>query len=1040
MNMKQTLKTYLAYGMVAALLVPATALADTATTPSRPAAAQQAKAIKGNVVDENGEPMIGVTVKFVGATGGSVTDINGDFTLQAAQGQQLQFSYTGYKTQTLTASNGMKVQMEPDAMGLDEVVVIGFGSVKKRDLTGSVAQIKSDAILQTPTSDVATALQGRITGLDINGSDLRIRGNRSISGNNAPLVIIDGVQGGSMSDLNPDDIESIDVLKDASSTAIYGSQGANGVIIITTKKAEAGRFHVSYNGFVTGAFREQHPDYREGQNWYDARRIAAQNAGTWTSSADDLAAIFGGSPEAYAAYQAGAWTNYEDEVQKSTTWSTRHSITLSGGNDKTTARFSVGYAKRGSKWKESKGNDRYTLRANIDHNIRNWISGGVNFQLTHNRSTRSAYEEASTTDMQLGSPYGYYDQASSKYIIGNEMVERPLDAGGYVNPLINKLGGDRYSRETYGTNVVANGYLDIHPIEGLSFRTQVNAHITNSNDGYFTAGNSATQTYNGTKVTSATETKTNGLYLEWNNVLTYRFVQLPEDHHLSLTALTTWNRRKYDELWANSIGQTLASNLWWNLASNDGGAGHMTHDSMYEQEQNFSYAARVSYDWKSRYLFTASLRRDGASRLAEGHKWEWFPSAALAWRVSDEPFMQKTKSWLDDLKLRATYGVTGNSGIPVYGTMSGVMYYNTKLGFQDTQVGRYELGVPDGSNYIVANKDTKWEMSTTFDLGFDLVLLNNRLSVTFDWYTTKTKDLIMARNLPTTSGNDGAFQTYTNIGSTRNTGVEIAINSRNIVTKDFSWNSTLTFSANREKILELYEGNERITMGNNTPENTTLIVGQPIKSYYTFDYQGIWKTSEADEAAKLFTDANKTTPFKPGDIKVADINGDGWIDQSTDYTYVGSQSPKWFAGFNNDFRYKDFDLNIYIYARWGHWGDNPLAAFNPQTGGKYTTMDYWVAGTNEGGSFPALMQNYNFYDYKGYTAYWYVNQSFIKVKRIALGYTFPKSVLKALGGIEKVRVYATVNNPFCYVKSDWMKHFDPEGEQRSITFGLNVNF
>ena len=250
------MKTYLAYGLVAALLVPATALADTATTPSRPAAAQQAKAIKGNVVDENGEPMIGVTVKFVGATGGSVTDINGDFTLQATQGQQLQFSYTGYKTQTLTASNGMKVQMEPDAMGLDEVVVIGFGSVKKRDLTGSVAQIKSDAILQTPTSDVATALQGRITGLDINGSDLRIRGNRSISGNNAPLVIIDGVQGGSMSDLNPDDIESIDVLKDASSTAIYGSQGANGVIIITTKKAEAGRFHVSYNGFVTGAFRE----------------------------------------------------------------------------------------------------------------------------------------------------------------------------------------------------------------------------------------------------------------------------------------------------------------------------------------------------------------------------------------------------------------------------------------------------------------------------------------------------------------------------------------------------------------------------------------------------------------------------------------------------------------------------------------------------------------------------------------------------------------------------------------------------------------
>ena len=665
--MEKTIKTCMAFGLVAFLLTPTRAMATNDVTPSPQAAAQQqAKPVKGNVVDENGEPLIGVSVKIVGANGGAVTNLDGDFTVQVAEGAELQFSYTGYKTQTVKVGRGLiNIKMEPDALGLDEVVVIGFGTVKKRDLTGSVAQIKSDAILQTPTSDVATALQGRITGLDINGGDLRIRGNRSISGNNAPLVIIDGVQGGSMSDLNPDDIETIDVLKDASSTAIYGSQGANGVIIITTKKAETGKFQVSYNGFVTAAFRERHPDYRSGENYYEARRIAAQNAGSWTSAADDLAAIFGGSPEAYGAYKAGAWTNYEDEIQKSTTWSTRHSVTLSGGNDKTTARFSVGYANRGNKWKDSGGTDRYTLRANIDHKIRKWISGGVNFQLTHNRSDRSPYEEASTTDMQLGSPYGYYDYAAGKYVIGNELVERPLDAGGYVNPLINKLGDDRYKRSTYGTNVVANGYLDIHPIEGLSFRTQFNAHITNSNDGRFTAGNSATQTYNGTFETSATETKTNSLYTEWNNVLTYQFVQLPENHHLSLTALTTWNKRTYDELWATSIGQTLASNLWWNLASNDGGAGHMTHNSSYEQEQNFSYAARISYDWKSRYLFTASLRRDGASRLAEGHKWEWFPSAAVAWRISDEPFMKNAKSWMDDLKLRATYGVTGNSGIPV---------------------------------------------------------------------------------------------------------------------------------------------------------------------------------------------------------------------------------------------------------------------------------------------------------------------------------------------------------------------------------------
>ena len=1045
-DMKRLMKNYLAWGLVAFLLSPVTAMAETSAPSSQPAAVQQARPVKGNVVDENGEPLIGVSVRVVGSNTGAVTDLDGNFTVQAAEGKQLQFSYTGYKTQTVQAGRGqMNIKMEPDMMGLDEVVVIGFGTVKKRDLTGSVAQIKSDAILQTPTSDVATSLQGRITGLDIyndrdGGQQLRIRGNRSINGSNAPLVIIDGVQGGSLGDLNPDDIENIDVLKDASSTAIYGSQGANGVIIVTTKKAEAGHFLISYNGYVTGAFRQQHPDYRSGDNYYEARRIAAQNAGNWTSTADDLT-LFGDSPEALAAFRAGAWTNYEDEVQKSTTWSTRHSLTLSGGNEKTTARFGVGYANDGNKWKESGGTDRYTLRAHINHNIRKWISGGITFQLTHKRSERSPYEEASTTDMQLGSPYGYYDYGTGQYVIGTEMVERPLEAGGYVNPLVNTLNGTRYSRETYGTNVVANGFLDIHPIEGLSFRTQFNAHITNASDGSFKANNSASQLAVGTNLSAASESKSNSLYTEWNNILTYNFTMLPKDHHLSVTALTTWSKKTYDIMSATSYGQTLASNLWWNLASNDGEDGHVVHSSAYTKEQNFSYAFRVNYDWKSRYLFTASLRRDGASRLAEGHKWDTFPSAALAWRVSDEPFMKDTKSWLDDLKIRATYGVTGNAGIGVYGTQSGVTFDAGQLGFQDKQANHYWLGVKTSNDNtgeaIIGNPDTKWERSTTFDLGFDMMLLNNRVSITFDWYNTKTTDLILLRQLPTSSGNDGKFSTYTNIGSTRNRGWELTVNSRNIVKKDFQWNSTLSLSANREKILELTGDANMIQVGSKPEE--VLMVGHPVESFRGYIYEGVWQTSEADLAAQLFTDEKKTTSFKPGDIKVTDLNGDGWIDQSTDYDYLGSTSPKWFMGFNNDFRYKDFDLNIYIYARWGHWGENPLANYTPTDGGKYTTMDYWVAGSNEGGSFPALMQGYKFYDYKGYTAYWYCDQSFIKLKRIALGYTLPRSATRSLG-IEKLRVYATVNNPLYIVKEDWMKEFDPEGQQRSITFGLNVNF
>ena len=1038
------MKTYLACGLVASLLMPATVMAENnVTPPNQPATAQQAKPVRGIVVDENGEPLIGVTVKVVGTNAGAISDIDGRFSVSGAEGKELQFTYAGYKTQTVRAGRGdISIKMEPDALGLDEVVVIGFGSVKKRDVTGSVAQIKSDELLQAPTSSVTSALQGRVTGLDVytdadNNLQMRIRGNRSINGSNAPLVVIDGVQGGSISDLNPDDIETIDVLKDASSTAIYGSQGANGVIIVTTKKASAGRMQISYNGYVTAAFREQHPDYRSGENYYTANRIAAENAGQWSSTTDDIN-LFSG-PAAYAAYRAGAWTDYDKELQKSTTWSTRHTVTLSGGNDRTTGRFSVGYANDGNKWKKSSGTDRYTLRANIDHKLYKWIDAGVNFQLTHNRSENSPYQSTPTTGMQLGTPYGYYDSDSDSYKYGNKMVTYPLSATDYVNPLINTEGVDLYARENYGTNVVANGYLDIHPIDGLNFRTQVNTHITNSSWGDYADTNSAKVISDGTKQSTARMQKSSGMYVEWNNILTYQFKMLPEDHHLSLTLLTTWNKKTSDYLTATSINQTLPSNLWWNIASNDGGDGHSTHASAYTKQQNFSYAGRVSYDWKSRYLFTASLRRDGASVLAEGNKWDTFPSVALAWRASDEPFMQSTKSWLDDLKIRATYGVTGNAGIPVYGSATGVNFANWSFGFQDTAANRYTLGAYDASsgNYLVKNAGIAWEKSKTFDLGFDMMLFNNRVSITFDYYNTKTTDLILLRSLPTSAGNDGKFATYTNIGSTRNRGVEFTINSRNIVTKNFNWNSTLSFSANSEKIIDLVDGTD-IQIGTEK-EKSTLMIGHPIKSYKTFRYLGIWKTEEAAEAATYFKDAEKTQPFQPGDIKVADLDGDHVIDQNKDIEYIGSQSPKWFLGFNNDLRYKNWDLNIYIFARWGQWGESPLASFDPSNGGKYTTMDYWVAGTNEGGSLPGLMRNRKLFDYVGYQSLGYCNHSFIKVKRIAVGYTLPKSVAKKLT-LQSARIYATVNNPFYIVKEDWMKQFDPEGQQRSVTVGVSVNF
>lgn len=1033
-------KTSVAIGLSTILCIPTVGYAEgtTAKTPGIQAV-QQVRSVKGQVVDETGEPMIGVTVKVNGTKTAAITDFDGNFTISAQPNDVLELTYIGYKTLTVKASQTtLSLKMEPDNTGLEEVVVIGFGTVKKRDLTGSVASVKSEVIVQAPTSDVATALQGRISGLDINGSDMRIRGNRSINGSNAPLVIIDGVQGGSMSDLNPNDIESVDVLKDASSTAIYGSQGANGVIIITTKKAEKGKLSVSYDGYVRGAFRPDRADYRSPGDYYNSRKIAAQNAGLWHSENDDLSLFT--DLQSFEAFKAGVWTNYEDLLQRDITWGTKHTLTLSGGTEKTSARFSIGYANDGSKWKETNGTNKYTLRANIDHKLYDWISAGVNFQLAHAKSVSSPYEKATTTSLELGSPYGYYDSESDAYLIGNTLVERPLAADGYVNPLIDNYGEQRYKAESYHTNIVANAYLDLHPIDGLTIRSQFNTHLTNSSSGSYLDATAATNLDKTGQKSSSSMAKNSGTYVEWNNIMTYNFNMLPEDHHLGVTLLTSWNKTVKDELSATSMGQTLASNLWWNLASNDGEDGSSIHSSNYKQAQNFSYAGRISYDWKSRYLFTASLRRDGSSKLAEGHKWDWFPSAAIAWRVSDEAFMKNTKSWLDDLKLRATYGVTGNAGIGIYGTKSGVLFANYKFGFQDEAANRYTLGVLDnnGSGYFVlANKDTKWEKSKTLDFGFDAVLLNSRLNVTFDWYSTKTTDLILLRSLPTSAGMNGLYATYTNIGSTKNTGVEVTINSRNIITKNFTWGSTLTFSANKEKITELVDGDELLV--GKAKETQTLMVGHPIKSFKTFKYLGIWSTDEAEEAATYFKDVNKTQPFKPGDIKVADLNGDNVIDQNDDIGYVGSTSPKWFAGFQNDFRYKNFDLSIYMYARWGQWGESRMANFDPSTGGNTTNYDYWVAGTNEGGSLPALYKGRQLFDYVGYQSLAYCEQSFLKIKRITLGYTLPKSVLSAMK-INNLRVYATISDPFYFVKEEWQKHYDPEGSQRSVTIGLNVNF
>ena len=986
----------------------------------------QIRQITGIVSDSEG-PMIGVSVTVQGTATGVTTDLNGRYSINAAPENTLVFSFVGYADveEPVGARTAINISMAESATNLDDVVVIGYGTVKRRDLTGSVSSVKEDVILATPSGNVMQALQGRIAGLDYTRSDgkdkMVLRGHRSIAGDNDPLIIIDGVMGGSYTDVNPADIASIDVLKDASSTAIYGSQGANGVIIITTKAPEKGKMSVSYHAYAGWTMWADENTRRVGESWISPRRIAAKNSDQWSSEADDILLFsdVGGNP-AYEAFQRGEWTDYRELISRKPFF-TNHTLSFTGGSETTSARFTIGWEEEQAKRKGGI-NDRLNLRAIVDHKVNKWLSAGVNMRLAHNYSKNSPYQ--SDGGWQLGSPYD----------ANGELIEFPLaepgTKGGYVNPLLD-MRPNYNVKKSHATRISATGYIDIKPIEGLNIRTQLNTNLAFATEGSYVDANSSENIKDQTVPSMATYKMEPSRYLEWNNIVSYE--KTIKDHTFGVTALTAWTKKMEEELKGTGTNQNLALNLWYAMA----GTKNQTIYTNYSQLQTFSYAARVNYNYKGKYLFTGSWRRDGTSVLSKGHKWTDFPSAALAWRISDEPFMSGTSGWLDNLKLRLSYGVTGNAWIKPYATQSGVTPSSTGLGLQDNGLLHYD--------YVnsIGNTATKWETSENINLGIDFSVFKGRLDATIELYNTNTRDLLLERKLPSSAGADGMFTIMQNIGKTNNKGIEITLSGYPVRNPNFTWRSTLTFSRNVEKIKELVDG-QNITMGSGgtDKEKKTLMIGHPIKSFNTYAYQGIWTSAEEAEAAKYFKDDNMVDSFKPGDYKVFDRNGDFIINENDDYGFLGSTTPDWFAGFDHNFRYRNFDLNIYFFFRWGQWGDNPGANMDPATGGAYTLYDKWfyAEGTNESGAkLPALHASKEAYSYYGYQSAWFCDRSFFKIKNVSLGYTLPQSVLSK-ANIKNLRIYVSAANPFYLSKSDWMKGRDPEGTLRNYVLGVEFSF
>ncbi len=1001
--------------------------------------------------------MIGVSVSQEGTKNGVATDIDGNFSLRVPAGAVIRFSYIGYKATTITANGqrNVRVTLEPENNVLDDVVVIGYGAVKKRDLTGAISSVKAETITLTPTSNPMEALQGRVAGLDITqtsgqpgeGVEIQLRGNRSITASGTPLFIIDGLPGGDYSTINPNDIESIEVLKDASSTAVYGSEGSNGVIIITTKQGSAGKTRVNFDAYLGVNGWSTTPTMTSPAENIRTRYLAYKYAGIDVPDDSDLKAM-------EAALAAGETIDWVDELLGNGL-SQNYSLSISGGNDKTKAYFSLNYNDVNGQYK----NDNYKVYSSsmrVSTEVNKWLTAGVNFQgsYTDRNATKSHLSDGLKCD-----PFG------TLYNEDGTINPFPLlTAPNTVNLLLDR-NKDVYRNNTTNLQVYIQPYLRINPFKGFTLESRLSGnfnYVTKNTfqgygayDFYRTAGVAAlgASLTDYATLTNAEINNQRTIGYTWENVLTYNFT-LANIHEFTITGVTSWQSSDYNssKSYANSIPYN--SMYWTNLGANTDPKPQV--DSNFTMHRRMGYVGRINYTLLGRYLFSASVRRDGDSVLSSGRKWSTFPAVSAGWRISDESFMESTRDWLNNLKLRVGYGETGAASIDPYATLS--VLVPGQVGIGGVLTNTYAF------SQTLTNPALTWERSKSWNIGVDFGMLNNRIDLSAEYYITNTDDVIWKQSLPINNGGYSASEYYTinrNIATTRNQGFELTLNTHNIETRDFSWSSTITFATNKEKVTSLGEGaSEYITNG-----DYTLHIGDPVKSYRAHKFAGIWQLGEEADAAAFGA--------LPGDIRV-DIpgmkrvsegvwektfkNDDGTVTTQTydasnpyainddDRVIIGHATPDWQLGFSNTFTWKWFDLSVYMFWRHGQkFSYEPIGWYTGSGGSFPEHFNYWTP-ENPSNEFPALDASRDWQKSAGNGSIYWVDGSYFKVKNITLGYTLPAVACKKIN-IERLRIYGTITNPFIYANSNILKGYDPEQAgkfdfplTRQLVFGLNVTF
>ncbi len=1000
--------------------------------------AQDKIKVTGQVKGENNQAIADVSIVEKGTTKGVLTDANGMFAISVSGNGTLVFSSLNYTTQEVNVNNKtvLNVTLVASKNDLEGVVVVGYGTQRKKDVTGSVVSVGEKALREVPVANLQQALQGRAAGLEVQqvgrrpgaGAVIRIRGERTINGSNDPLIILDGIpfEGGNLNDINPDEVASVDVLKDASATAIYGSRGSNGVILITTKKGKSGEAKLSYNGYYgISSVRNRYKVFDA--NEYVAMRDLANNASAPYMS------------EELAARANGQSTDWQDLMYQNG-YVTNHNLAVSGGAGGSTYSLGGGYFKEST---VLPGQDfaRYSIRGTIDTKIGKRLKIGLNTMNSLSITNGSQFNNPMFPIITL-SPL--MPSNNDTLVAGNT-----TDRVNQYNPSLLKNNNGSWVDKVRRLRTFNTLYAEYQIIPGLKYRLNVGLDYRLQENNQFQKSDKplSPSYFRAKRGNTASVNNSEGYGYTLENILTYD--KTIGKHKFTFTGLysyqedhshnTSVSKDSIDEDFIQfyNLGQANASNT---SKPTIGGS-----EVSYALE---SYMARLNYSFNDKYMATLTYRLDGSSRLAPGNKYKSYPALSFGWNISSEDFMKKI-TFLDNLKLRAGVGQTSNQSINPYTSLGLVSPYNYNGYSNPAAPGgtiRYNYGpstIVTGYNLVtLPNPNLDWEYTKTINVGLDFSFLKGRITGAIEWYKSTTNKILYGIALPVTSGVAGSYTT--NIGEMENKGLEFTISTINIKKKDFSWSTDLNLFGNRNKLLKLNDG-----FKNNIASQ--LFIDQPLSAIYDYNKLGVWQISEAAEAAKFGN--------QPGDIKLEDVNGDGKIDPNNDRKILGSGQAKIQGGLTNRFTYKNFDFSFVLYARFGgllvSQVHQPFAGYTNLTDGVRNAIktDYW-SPTNPSNDFPVA----NFTSRSrpittDWTTLGYYDASFIKVRSINFGYTLSSSLINKLK-VQSFRAYIAVQNPFV-LYSPYMRKVggvDPEatgtGNQgvqnpgnisgRALTIGLNT--